>query len=88
MRLVKRPSGWLKEPHPSPIPRYARPPRSLPPEGSDDDYDYDDDREGAGGFYNFKFLYIMKNINWKKIVEFAIAVLTALLGVLGANAMR
>ena len=35
-----------------------------------------------------KFLKIMKNINWKKIVEFAIAMLTALLGVLGANAMR
>jgi hypothetical protein len=30
---------------------------------------------------------MMKNLNWKKIVEFAIAVLTALLGVLGANAM-
>ena len=40
---------------------------------------------GWGAFIIFKF---MKNINWKKIVEFAIAVLTALLGVLGANAMR
>ena len=30
---------------------------------------------------------MMKNLNWKKIVEFVIAVLTALLGVLGANAM-
>lgn len=30
----------------------------------------------------------MKNIDWKKIIEFAVAVLTALLGVLGANAMR
>ena len=30
---------------------------------------------------------MMKNLNWKKIVEFAIAVLTALRGVLGANAM-
>lgn len=29
----------------------------------------------------------MKNIDWKKIIEFAVAVLTALLGVLGANAM-
>ena len=82
MRLFKRPSDCLsaslfKGAYPSSI-----------PEGSDDDYDYDDDRKGAGGFYNFKFLYIMKNINWKKIVEFAIAVLTALLGVLGANAMR
>ena len=43
-------------------------------------------REGVGRVsYIFK---IMKNINWKKIVEFAIAMLTALLGVLGANAMR
>lgn len=29
----------------------------------------------------------MKNLNWRKIAEFAIAVLTAMLGVLGAGAM-
>lgn len=30
---------------------------------------------------------MMKNLNWRKVIEFAIAVLTALLGVLGASAM-
>jgi|GEM_PF-2244622 len=29
----------------------------------------------------------MKKLNWRKIVEFAIAVLTAVLGVIGAGAM-
>lgn len=30
---------------------------------------------------------MMKNLNWRKVIEFAIAVLTALMGVLGASAM-
>lgn len=30
---------------------------------------------------------MMKNLNWRKVIELAIAVLTALLGVLGASAM-
>ena len=48
------------------------------------------DRTTPGGLpdrlFNLKLL-MMKNLNWRKVIELAIAVLTALLGVLGASAM-